>query len=65
MYQPVEHVLTYELPFGKSLTGLPGKLIGGWQVNGISTLLTGFPFTPLLGSNRSGTATREIRTGLI
>jgi Carboxypeptidase regulatory-like domain/TonB-dependent Receptor Plug Domain len=38
----------YALPFGK------GKLFGGWQVNGIATLLTGFPFTPLVGSNRSG-----------
>jgi hypothetical protein len=38
----------YALPFGK------GKLFGGWQVNGIVTLLTGFPFTPLIGSNRSG-----------
>ena len=32
----------YELPFG------------GWQLNGIATLLSGFPFTPLAGSNRSG-----------
>jgi hypothetical protein len=45
---------TYDLPFGKNLTGVSGKLLGGWQVNGIATLLTGFPFTPLLGSNRSG-----------
>ncbi len=29
-------------------------LIGGWQVNGIATLLSGFPFTPQVGSNRSG-----------
>ena len=27
---------------------------GGWQLNGIATLLSGFPFTPLIGSNRSG-----------
>ena len=38
----------YELPFGK------GRLLGGWQVNAIATMLTGFPFTPQLGSNRSG-----------
>jgi hypothetical protein len=44
---------TYELPF-RSAGRWRGRLIGGWQVNGIATMLTGFPFTPLLGSNRSG-----------
>jgi hypothetical protein len=44
----------YALPFGKNATGFAGRLIRGWQVNGIATLLTGFPFTPLAGSNRSG-----------
>jgi hypothetical protein len=37
----------YELPFR-------GRLAGGWQINGIATLLSGFPFTPQVGSNRSG-----------
>jgi Carboxypeptidase regulatory-like domain/TonB-dependent Receptor Plug Domain len=39
-----------------SLYLLPGRgrLLGGWQVNGIATLLSGFPFTPQIGSNRSG-----------
>ncbi len=50
----------YQLPFGhgqKFLTGANGlaeKIVGGWQVNSITTLLSGFPFTPLVGSNRSG-----------
>src|SRR4029077_359057 len=50
----------YELPFGEgkhwlnNATGLEKKLIDGWQLNGIATFLTGFPFTPLVGSNRSG-----------
>jgi hypothetical protein len=50
----------YELPFGKgqrfmsNATGFEGKLIEGWQLNGITTLLSGFPFTPIIGSNRSG-----------
>ncbi len=46
---------TYELPFASPARkgGVSGKLIGGWQVNGIVTLLTGFPFTPLAGANRS------------
>src|SRR6185369_3066088 len=44
----------YDLPFGSNnATGLR-KLISGWQLNGISTLLSGFPFTPLIGANRSG-----------
>jgi hypothetical protein len=50
----------YELPFGNGkpwlngATGLRQKLASGWQLNGISTLLSGFPFTPTLGQNRSG-----------
>jgi hypothetical protein len=43
----------YELPFGKGNGGW-NKLAGGWQLNGIVTLLSGFPFTPQAGSNRSG-----------
>jgi hypothetical protein len=38
----------YELPFGH------GKFLSGWQVNAIATLLSGFPITPQIGSNRSG-----------
>ena len=50
----------YELPFGggrqwRSSGGrFESKLIGGWQINGIAALLSGFPFTPQIGSNRSG-----------
>jgi len=39
---------SYDLPFGR------GKRWGGWQVNAIVTLLSGFPLTPQVGSNRSG-----------
>ncbi len=51
---------TYELPFGQgqrfggNSSGLVAKVIGGWQWNGIVTALSGFPFTPLAGSNFSG-----------
>lgn len=51
---------TYDLPFGDShrfgsnASGFTGKLISGWQWNGILTALSGFPFTPLAGSNFSG-----------
>ncbi len=50
----------YDLPFGHgqhwlgNVNGVAGKLVTGWQLNGIGTFLTGFPFTPLTGSNRSG-----------
>ncbi len=46
--------ITYDLPFARNAAGMRGKLLDGWQINGIATLLSGFPFTPLLGSNRSG-----------
>lgn len=51
---------TYELPFGRGrhwLSDVPhleSKLVSGWQLNGIATILSGFPFTPLIGANRSG-----------
>jgi hypothetical protein len=51
---------TYELPFGRhkrflsNARGIENVLLGGWQFNGIVTLLSGFPFTPQTGSNRSG-----------
>jgi hypothetical protein len=57
---------SYELPFGRgrhwlgSASGVEEKLLGGWNVNAIATLLGGFPFTPLAGSNRSGDG--DIRT---
>ncbi len=50
----------YELPMGRSkpwLSGATGgteKLVGGWQVNWIFSALSGFPFSALVGSNRSG-----------
>jgi len=52
---------SYQLPFGhgqhfgNASTGFVDKLINGWQLNGIVTDLGGFPFTPLAGSNTSGT----------
>ena len=43
----------YELPFraGRSMMR---RTLGGWQADGIATMLSGFPFTPQIGSNRSG-----------
>src|SRR6058998_3923495 len=51
----------YQLPFGNGqrfasgATGFVNQLVGGWQWNGIFTAQSGFPFTPLVGSNLSGT----------
>ena len=50
----------YELPFGKgqrwmaNAGAVGNRFVGGWQMNIITTLLSGFPMTPLVGSNRSG-----------
>jgi hypothetical protein len=52
--------LLYELPFGRGKHWLRGaggfedRLFGHWQFNSIATLQSGFPFTPQIGSNRSG-----------
>jgi hypothetical protein len=45
----------YELPFGhgqrfgSSASGVVDQLIGGWQINGITTFQTGQPLTALMG----------------
>src|SRR5262249_18325501 len=52
---------SYQLPFGagqrfgSGASGWLNRLIGGWQWNGIATAQTGFPITPLIGFNNSGT----------
>jgi hypothetical protein len=51
---------TYELPFGqnKAFLGNAGNLtdriVSGWSVASITTLLSGFPFSPQLGYNPTG-----------
>jgi hypothetical protein len=45
---------TYQVPFAKGTHGFGRKLLDGWQVNGIATMMTGFPFTPVVGANISG-----------
>jgi hypothetical protein len=52
--------VSYELPMGNGkailsgATGILNAIAGGWQVNTILTAQTGFPFTPLVGFNQSG-----------
>ena len=49
----------YELPFGtgkaygNGLTGVAARLAQGWQINGILTLTSAFPFTVRQSDNRS------------
>jgi hypothetical protein len=50
----------FELPFGKGKryangSGIGEALIGGWQAGSIVTLQSGFPFSALLGTQRSNT----------
>jgi Carboxypeptidase regulatory-like domain len=45
----------YELPLGKSLTGLLGQVIKGWQINAIYAYGTGQPFTVLDGTAQQNT----------
>jgi len=63
-YNPAHQFNTnfsYQLPFGSGqrfgggASGWMNRLIGGWQWNGIATAQTGFPFTPTIGFNNSGT----------
>jgi hypothetical protein len=46
--------VNYELPFGKSLTGVEGQILKGWEVNGIYSFATGIPFTVTENSNAMG-----------
>jgi Carboxypeptidase regulatory-like domain len=51
---------TWELPVGRGHTVLANAapiaqdLLGGWNVSGIATLQSGFPFSPQLGYNPTG-----------
>ena len=57
--QPGQHFRPIRTAFRPAQTlaaggrGLGSRLAGGWQLNGIATLLSGFPFTPQIGANRS------------
>jgi outer membrane receptor protein involved in Fe transport len=39
----------WDIPFFRTRSGPVGKLLGGWQVNGIVTAHSGFPWTPHTG----------------
>jgi outer membrane receptor protein involved in Fe transport len=50
----VRHSLVFsglwELPIFRARKDLVGKVLGGWQLSGIATFHTGFPWTPVIGN---------------
>ena len=61
----------YDLPFGTghafggNVHGFTGKLISGWQANGILRFQTGAPFTLLAGQDVNGNGTATDRAALL
>ena len=51
---------TYDLPFGAdhrigaNFNGLTNRAIGGWTISAIAAIQSGFPFSPQLGYNPTG-----------
>ena len=50
---------TYDLP-GSGFSGLPGKLMGGWQLGSIITANSGEPITAQTGFRRSRSQSRSV-----
>jgi hypothetical protein len=44
---------SYDLPFGRDLTGISGALVNGWRVSGIINVRSGGPLTVFVQNNRS------------
>ncbi len=53
--------VVYEMPFLNRFRGVAGGFLAGWQVNGIITLHTGYPFGLSGGNLNTGAATRPDR----
>jgi hypothetical protein len=45
---------SWDIPTSSSLRGVAAVILNGWQLNNVTTLQTGQPFTVRLGFNRSG-----------
>ena len=45
---------TWELPIARSSTGVKAAILKGWQLNNITTIRSGHPFSVQMGFNRSG-----------
>jgi hypothetical protein len=63
----VTHLATisfvYEMPFLNRFKGAAGAVLAGWQVNGIISLHTGYPFGVSGGNLNTGSGTRPDRIG--
>ncbi|MGH9740139.1 MAG: carboxypeptidase regulatory-like domain-containing protein [Candidatus Acidiferrales bacterium] len=58
---------SYDLPFGKNMTGVSGRLLGGWNVSGITIAQSGDPLTFISATNAGGaygTSTTSYLTGV-
>jgi len=53
--------LQWEMPWLKSQQGFAGKVLGGWQVNSVISLQTGFPFTVACHCDYNGDGIRSDR----
>jgi hypothetical protein len=45
---------SYELPFMREQKGFLGRVIGGWNISGVTTFQSGNPFTVTLGYDANG-----------
>lgn len=45
----------YDFPVDKAQQGFAGKILGGWELSGITVFASGYPFTIAEQGNRSGT----------
>ena len=55
--------LVYRIP-GLAREGIGGKLTNGWRMSGIVTAQTGYPFSPVMSSNTSGSGVNNAGAGI-
>lgn len=54
----------WEMP-GRSMKGFAGTVIGGWQMNGILSIASGFPFTITQGAGDLGLPNGSVRPDVV
>jgi hypothetical protein len=53
---------TYDLPFGRGMSGVVGRLLSGWQITGIVRMQSGQPFTITRATPTAGTNAINVLT---